>query len=326
MPSFALRLALALLPIATSAVTLDCKHIRADDASFNFEALAGPKDVHLLERKPDYISNTTFTIDLCKPLEKLKDVKSELQCPSGTRVCAIEKDYNGETSDGFTRKVIPIAGQYTLGEGRHLDPKITRLKNSASNEDSTKEGVRLELHGGMYEKVPQKAIVTMICDKDLEGTEGFGKESKMMAFDAYSAMSKREDEQDGHDKDEKPLPDLDEGKPLKYVDFKLEKDVRVLRLEWKTRYACEGEAAKKPSGSKGSWGFFTWFIIILFLLIAAYIIFGSWLNYNRYGARGWDLIPHGDTIRDIPYIVKDWTNSVSDRMRSGGNRGGYSAV
>ncbi|KXT04474.1 hypothetical protein AC578_8716 [Pseudocercospora eumusae] len=325
MPSFSLLSAITLLPAAISAVTLDCKHVRADEASFNFESLGGPKAVHLLQRRPPSISNTTFTIDLCKPLEKDKNIKSDLQCPSGTRVCGIEKDYNDETPDGFTRKVIPIAGQYTLGDGRHLDPKFTRLKDSASTEDSTKEGVRIELQGGMYEKEPHKAIVTMICDKEWEGTEGFDKDPKMMGFDAYSAMSKREDDKDGDEKEE-PLPDLDKGKALQYVSFKLEKDVRVLRLDWKTKHACEGEAAKTPSSSKGGWGFFTWFLIIVFLLIAAYIIFGSWLNYNRYGARGWDLIPHGDTIRDIPYIVKDWTSSVSDRMRTGGSRGGYSAV
>ena len=63
-----------------------------------------------------------------------------------------------------------------------------------------------------------------------------------------------------------------------------------------------------------------------FLGIAAYLIFGSWLNYNRYGARGWDLLPHGDTIRDIPYLVKDWSRKVADTVGSGGARGGYSAV
>ena len=63
-----------------------------------------------------------------------------------------------------------------------------------------------------------------------------------------------------------------------------------------------------------------------FLGTAAYLIFGSWLNYNRYGARGWDLLPHGDTIRDIPYLMKDWSRKVVDTVSGGGPRGGYSAV
>ena len=63
-----------------------------------------------------------------------------------------------------------------------------------------------------------------------------------------------------------------------------------------------------------------------FLGTAAYLIFGSWLNYNRYGARGWDLLPHGDTIRDIPYLVKDLSRKVVDTVSGSGPRGGYSAV
>lgn len=64
----------------------------------------------------------------------------------------------------------------------------------------------------------------------------------------------------------------------------------------------------------------------LFLLIASYLIFGSWLNYSRHGARGWDLLPHGDTIRDVPYLFKEWARNVISMVRGGGNRGGYNTV
>ena len=63
-----------------------------------------------------------------------------------------------------------------------------------------------------------------------------------------------------------------------------------------------------------------------FLGTATYLIFGSWLNYNRYGARGWDLLPHGDTIRDVPYLLKEWMRRVLDTVQGRGSRGGYSAV
>lgn len=63
-----------------------------------------------------------------------------------------------------------------------------------------------------------------------------------------------------------------------------------------------------------------------FLSTATYLIFGSWLNYNRYGARGWDLLPHGDTIRDVPYLLKDWSRRVVSSVQGGGSRGGYAAV
>lgn len=62
------------------------------------------------------------------------------------------------------------------------------------------------------------------------------------------------------------------------------------------------------------------------MLIAAYLIFGSWLKYNQYGARGWDLLPHSDTIRDIPYILKDCARRVKDTVQGSGSRGGYAAV
>lgn len=67
-------------------------------------------------------------------------------------------------------------------------------------------------------------------------------------------------------------------------------------------------------------------ILSVFLVVATYLIFGSWLNYNRYGARGWDLLPHGDTIRDIPYIFQDWMRRVVNTLQGPGARGGYAAV
>jgi hypothetical protein len=72
----------------------------------------------------------------------------------------------------------------------------------------------------------------------------------------------------------------------------------------------------------------TWLICVssVFLAIAAYLIFGSWLNYNRYGARGWDLVPHADALRDIPYIAKDFARKVMGTVQGGGGRGGYAAV
>ena len=66
----------------------------------------------------------------------------------------------------------------------------------------------------------------------------------------------------------------------------------------------------------------------VFLLTAAYLIFGSWLNYNRYSARGWDLLPHSETLRDLPYLFREWGRKAVDTVqgRGGGSRGGYSAV
>lgn len=109
---------------------------------------------------------------------------------------------------------------------------------------------------------------------------------------------------------------------LKVVSY----DQSTLVLEWKTKHACEGAMDKTPGDSKGGWGFFTWFIVIVFLAVAAYLIFGSWLNYNKYGARGWDLLPHSDTLRDLPYLIKDFLRRAVNTFQGSGGRGGYSAI
>lgn len=335
MPSVSALTSFLLLPAAILATTLDCDHIRVDKQSFNLAKLGGQKDVHFLQHRFPTVRNTTFTIDFCKALTYPSDTKKTDKCPTGTRVCGIERAYDAEHPEGVLIQVMPIAGEYLTTEGRRLDPQFTRIKDGKSNSESKKEGLIAELHGGLHESIKQKAIIEFQCDREMEGTEGFDEKTKSFdttSLNSYGRMGKRmaegDDEDDGED--DSPLPDLDEGKAMQFVSYETEKDnTKVLRLNWKTRYACEGEAGKAPEGGKktAGWGFFTWFLIIAFLLIASYIIFGSWLNYNRYGARGWDLLPHGDAIRDLPYLVKDWSGNVVDKLKgSGGDRGGYSAV
>lgn len=340
--------AFLLLPSSISAITLDCSHIRVDEQSFNLKKLGGPKTVHRIRWEKPSIENTTFTVDICAPLKKPKGAEKDTECDPGTRVCAKEWDYPAGAKEGFVKRVISIAGEYSWSSGKGMDPKFTRLKNSAGNNEG-KEGVTVELHGGRYPDhksgTPQKAIIEFLCDRDVTGNEGFEDEkARGVDVSQYGRMKSREDGSDesnmleaADDDDEPELPDPDEYKNLKFLSYKMEGDNEVLRLRWKTKFACEGAASNPPKGgdsdddkpkkdSSAGWGFFTWFIIILFLLAASYIIFGSWLNYNRYGARGWDLIPHGDTIRDIPYIVKDFGGNLADKLKGGGERGGYSAV
>ena len=338
---------LFLLPACIQAVTLDCAQIRDDGQLFNLEKLGGPKTVHWQQYKktPPTVMNSTFTIDICQPLND-KDAKKNEKCPSGTRVCAKKWEYR-EEKEAYLESVIGIAGEYSTSRGsnRALDPKFTRLKGSAGNSDG-KEGVIVELNGGKNPDersgTPQKAIIEFICDKKVSGNEGFKNNGARDTLPTTTVIATppalhsandvpsvsatpdgrlrtRADDDEGPD-----LPDLDKGKNLQFVSYKAEGDTEVLRLRWKTKFACEN--AVENRAPTAGWGFFTWFIIILFLLVAAYIIFGSWLNYNRYGARGWDLIPHGDTIRDIPYLVKDFSNSMADRLKGQNSRGGYSAV
>ncbi|KAI9810722.1 MAG: hypothetical protein M1827_006060 [Pycnora praestabilis] len=310
-----------LLPSLIAASTITCSSLRVKGESFDLSALSGPHTVTTSEVHPPTVKNTTFTIDICAPLERTKNVPKGDECPLGTWVCGIERTTNpGEEKDEITG-VYPIAGDYTLNHGGHLDPTWTRLKSSASHADSEKEGLRVEMQGGRYPfdlklNREQRAVVEFLCDKERTGNEGSVAEERISMGKGEEGGAKR----DGGNEDPS----------LQFVSYGPQDDIDVLRLEWRTKYACEGhkddggdEGSKSPSGH---WGFFTWFIIIAFLAIAAYLIFGSWLNYNRYGARGWDLLPHGDTIRDIPYLFKDWMRRVINTVQGGGSRGGYSAV
>ncbi|TDZ15106.1 Autophagy-related protein 27 [Colletotrichum orbiculare MAFF 240422] len=341
-PEAAFLLALLFSTPAAAAV-IDCEHIRVDDVSFNLKPLGGPHSVVTSRWHPPTFTNTTYTVDICKPLKRKGDVKKEEQCPNGTRVCAIESTVHPGSDKGEVEEVIPIAGELADRGGKALDAKVERLKSSNSNSDAQKEGVRLILNGGSYplnkKGRQQQAIIEFICDRNRTGLEG--ETSPEEQYDVTpERLRAREDEKDkeggGGGEDDGRSPDetqiLKPDSALIWNSYgPAEKgEMDVLRLTWHTKYACEDtfDTPGEPGSGDASshWGFFTWFVVLAFLGIAAYLIFGSWLNYNRYGARGWDLLPHGDTIRDIPYLVKDWTRSVLYTVNGSGSRGGYSAV
>ncbi|KAM0430603.1 hypothetical protein ACHAPT_005956 [Fusarium lateritium] len=330
-----------LLPLlATSAYgaeTLDCSNIRVDGQKFDLSKLRGAHSVVTTRFEPSIPghSNTTYTLDVCGPLEK----SGANKCPNGTRVCAIThllSNESKEESDTVT-KVVAIAGNLENAGGSRFDVTPTRLKTSDSNSDRQKEGLRLVLTGGKYpltrvpakEKKDQKAIIEFLCDPDKEGTEGeWVWEEKGGKLKAREDEKKEGDDKDGDKGSEESTIEHQlkhDNATLIWDSFDEEKDVGVLRLTWHTKYACESQTGG-DGGSSSRWGFFTWFIIIAFLVIAGYLIFASWINFTRYGARGWDLLPHSDTIRDIPYLLKDWIRRVLNTVQGTGSRGGYSAV
>ncbi|KAH8766570.1 autophagy-related protein 27 [Hyaloscypha finlandica] len=306
--------AIFLFPFLTSANLLDCNHARADGVDWTFKPLGGPKSVLHADEGSASWTNTTYTIDLCAPLKRKNDVPADQKCPGGTRLCSIVRVINKDDKKDFISDAFPVAGELKDQGGGYSDVKWTRLKTSKLNTDAGKEGVRLEIKGGFRTvdgaKKKQKASVEFICDKSLVGDENL-----------WDPEDKYED---GNTKREEKAS----GEPsLQFVGYdKSDKDEDVLTLLWKTKYACEETKKEEDEERKSHWGFFTWFIIIAFLSTATYLIFGSWLNYNRYGARGWDLLPHGDTIRDVPYLLKDWMRRVLNTLSGPGTRGGYAAV
>lgn len=176
------------------------------------------------------------------------------------------------------KQVIPIAGEYTLHNSRSLNPHWSRLRDSASSADSDKEGIRLEVGGGKYPfdaatGTPQKAYLEFLCDPARSGHEGDDDgdhdEKRRRRSDDEPDTDKDSDkdkdkDDDNGDKHKHKHNDHDAGSSLRFISYRNEDDGQagVLRLQWRTKYACEGQASHQPESAKGSWGLFTWFIIM----------------------------------------------------------------
>ena len=76
---------LLLLPSLATAISLDCSDIRVDRTPFNLEPLDGPHNIYKVKEHPNSITNTTFTINICRPLKKNKGVPKDEDCPNGSR-------------------------------------------------------------------------------------------------------------------------------------------------------------------------------------------------------------------------------------------------
>ncbi|KFH48535.1 Autophagy-related protein-like protein [Hapsidospora chrysogenum ATCC 11550] len=345
----AIFLPLLLAPLPAAA-NLQCDKIVVEGHNFNLKELGGPHSVVTSRWDPETANliNTTYTVDICQPLKKSGKVPQGEECPNGTWGMLV---FTAFLLDGFVADmvtgVIAIAGTLQDQGGSKFEYEATRLKTSDSNSDSKKEGLRLVLKGGKHKlsdpvkkRRDQRAVIEFLCDPEKTGLEGeWDSEERYDGDRRDKEKEKRDDEGEGDgdgenedDDEEKSTVEhqlLKEDTALLWESYgpNEKDDADVLRLTWSTKYACEKrDDDDGESDSSGSWGFFTWLIIIAFLAIAAYLIFGSWLNYTRYGARGWDLIPHGDTIRDIPYLLKDWMRRVLNTVQGTGSRGGYSAV
>lgn len=197
--------------------------------------------------------------------------------------------------------IIPVAGDL---DGKQTGAKIELLKDP---ESAKSQGLRVTLKGSPWgESTELHGVIDFLCPEQ-------NAESETLTYQSW--------------------------------------DLNILSLKWVTKYACENAATEPGKGEKGgdgendgkgdkddgkdkdgpvdeseSWGWFTWFFIITVLGTAAYIIAGSWVNYNRYGLSGVDILPHADLLRDIPFLVHDVIRKIAGTFSSGNSRGGYSAV
>lgn len=149
-----------------------------------------------------------------------------------------------------------------MSHGGALEPQITRLKL----EDNDLEGLEIELNGGRYNDRKQRAVVSFVCS-DMTGNEG-----NADVEDKKQLRVRDDDDDDGEDgdDDEKKPSDRFKQNPnsaLQFVSYGEEnvgkEKYDVLRLEWKTKAACENsEGGSDDTTKKTGWGFFTWFILL----------------------------------------------------------------
>ena len=144
--------------------------------------------------------------------------------------------------------VIPVAGNFETSTGQGLSPVITRLKSQDANAD----GLQIELSGGTYNKLKQKAVIQLQCDLDRTGNEQRRKRAE--------ASDDDDDDKDKSGQDESPSTSSLQF--VSYGEVEGKERTQVLRLNWRTKYACEDFTEDDGSDKKTGWGFFTWFILM----------------------------------------------------------------
>ena len=141
-----------------------------------------------------------------------------------------------------------------------MNAKWERLSDSKSHADVDKDGLRLEMNGGWIpqeheENRYQKAILEFICDKSRKGDENL--------WDPEDKYDDGKSKRDETDEESDPVDEDPTSPSLKFRSYKTDKeDADVLRLEWRTKYACADSKDEEDEKKTQHWGFFTWFIIM----------------------------------------------------------------
>lgn len=78
-------------------------------------------------------------------------------------------------------------------------------------------------------------------------------------------------------------------------------------------------------------GFLSSLFWVIAIVVGLYLGIGVWYNYSHYGSNGWDLLPHRDFWREVPYMAQDAFRHVRRTMSepysvSGMGRAGYEPV
>lgn len=219
------------------------------------------------------------------------------QLTNGPIVCAIERLINPIEKTDTISRIIPIAGDFPDSK---LNPSFTALSKATT---SDQEGFRAILNGGKYSGRTQQAIIDFICDPEFVGTEGDFKPK-----DGYKNSKRAEEaveEKAGN------------ATAITFISYDAVDKIDTLKLEWKTKYACEnvddGDDATPGSGtSTRHWGFFTWFIIMLVTTAPWYTFWAVALLYFCLAIISWGLMFRFLRLVDDDFVIRRrqrWTET-----------------
>jgi hypothetical protein len=261
---------LLLSPTVVNAASWGCEYVE-NGLKYDFKELSGKHELYHVEERFPHKRNTTWQINPCGPLQKTKEDHPKDQCPAGTYICGLVRFIDDE-GKATLEEIIPVAGD--VDTSHKLDVEAKRFDENGTT------GLRVIYNGGKYGDHEQRAVVRFVCDMERTGLEGTpavdggseGKEGQKERRDEGKGDEGKGDEgkgDEGKDKDEKDPS-------LKFVSYQYNEAAGKdeLRLDWRTRLACEEYVKNKDKNggdskdSSSSWGFFTWvFILWVFQLL-----------------------------------------------------------
>lgn len=289
--------------LGTSSASFNCV-VDKDGAHYDLSALAGYHTVKSSFKTPPTESIFTWHINPCGALDESKIKNKDERCPEGTQICGVEKiSFDGD--DDKLAGVIPVCGD--------LDGNQGQVKTSKRESG---DGLTVQLSGGKWgDHKDLKATVEFVCTDDSgDGVlefESWDEQELRLRWESKHACKRSGGGKDDDDKDKDGDKD---GNKDKDGDKDDDKDKNK-----------DGDKDSKPPREESGWGFFTWLFIIAVIVFGAYVVFTAYVNYNRYGMTGVDVLPHSDTVRDLPFLIRDFINKIINTF-AGGSRGGYSAV
>jgi hypothetical protein len=186
-------------------------------------------------------------------------------------VCGFQYQYVPDGSEEIGH-AFPIAGLDPLGHGSK-DSEVTRLKGDGQ------EGLLVKLAGGEYvdkdkKKKDARAVIEFQCDPDRSGLEGLASAANESSEEEEEEETRRRlvvradegDKDKDKDKDKEKTGPNDGSDPSRSLQFEsfgpADDNSYVLKLKWRTRYACDNYVRDRKGDGSSHWGFFTWLIIM----------------------------------------------------------------